>query len=101
MRHSNSVKPPTNINLDAATLDSPSGEEHDLPSQVSCLIPEYANLRILGLRRGKIIHEKYKKINGTPKVFGLIYLFVSVTISVTKSIFPEKESFPAKLIHQK
>ena len=57
------------------------------------------NLRILGLRRSKIIQEKYKKGNGIPKVFGLISLFASVAMSSTKSVIPEITSFPAKLIH--
>ena len=39
VRHSNSVQKPTEINQDAATLASPSGEEHNLPSQSSCQIP--------------------------------------------------------------
>ena len=42
MRHSNSVQNPTEINLDAAKLDLPSGEEHNMPSQSSFLIPEYS-----------------------------------------------------------
>ena len=37
--HSNSVQNPTEINLDAATLASSSGEEHNVPSQSSHLIP--------------------------------------------------------------
>ena len=44
--HSNSAQNPTEVNLDAVTLDSPSGEEYDVPSQSSRLILEYNNLLI-------------------------------------------------------
>ena len=37
--HSNSAQNPTEVDLDAATLASPSGEEHNVPSQSSCMIP--------------------------------------------------------------
>ena len=33
--HSNSAKNPTEVNLDVATLVSPSGEEHNVPSKSS------------------------------------------------------------------
>ena len=49
--HSNGAQNPTEVNLDTEILASPSGEEHDVPSQSYCLIPEYANLRTSGLRR--------------------------------------------------
>ena len=39
VRHSNIVQNPTNINLDEATLDSTSVEEHAVPSQFSRIIP--------------------------------------------------------------
>ena len=99
MIHSNSVKNPTDINLDSATLDSPSGEDREVPSHSSRLIPEYPNLRISGLRRNKIIQERDSKVNGIPKVFGLIYLFTYVVMFITKSILPETESFTAKMLH--
>ena len=51
----NSVKNPTEVNLDAEMLASPSGEEHNVSSQSSRLIQEYVNLRISGLRQRKII----------------------------------------------
>ena len=44
--HFNSVKNNTKVNLDAAMLDSKSGEEHNMPSQYSRLILECENLRI-------------------------------------------------------
>ena len=97
MIHHNSDKKHTKVNLDAATLASPSGEEHDVPSQSSCLIPEYVNLRTSGLRRRKIIQERQKRI-GIPKIFGLTALFASVDMTVTKSILPETASFAAKLL---
>ena len=84
--HSNSAHNTTEVNLYASTMASPSGEEHYTTSQSSCLIPEHANPRISGLRQIKIIQEKYKQGNGTPKVFGLIYLFSYVVMSATKSI---------------
>ena len=80
-------------------LASPSGEENNVPSQPSRLIPEYANLRISGLRKSKIIQEKDKKGNGIPKVFGFIYLFASVAMSSTKSVLKEAVSFKANLIY--
>ena len=48
------------------------------------LIPEYEILLISGLRRSKVIQESYKKVNGTPKVFGIFALFESVSMSDTK-----------------
>ena len=48
--HFNSVQDPTEVNIDSETLYSPSGEEHDVPSQSSCLLPECANIHISGLR---------------------------------------------------
>ena len=44
--HSKSVESPTEVNLDAEKLALPSGEENNVTSQSSWLIPEYANLRI-------------------------------------------------------
>ena len=84
--YSNSVKTPTEINLDTAMLDPQSGEDQGVPSQYSCLIPEYENLHISGLRRIKIIQEIGKKGNGITKVFFPIALFVSVAMSATDSI---------------
>ena len=80
-------------------MDLPSLEEHGVPSQSSCLIPEYVNLAISVLRRSKIIQEKYKKGGSISKVFGLIELSASVAMSVTKSIIPETASFSSNLIH--
>ena len=57
------------------------------------------NLRIYGLRQNKIVQEKYKKGNGTQKVFELITLFASVDMSVVNYILPETASFAAKLLH--
>ena len=99
MRHSNSAQNPTDINLDASTLAAPIGEYRDVPSRSSCLIPDYMNLHISGLRRRKIIQKRYKKINGILKVFGLISLFTSVAMSVTKSILPETASLSTNLLH--
>ena len=99
MSHSNSVQNPTEINLDAAILASPIGEEHDIPSQSSRLIPEYVNLHVSGLRRSKIIQGKFKRGNVIPKVLGLIALFVSVVMHDTNSTLPETESFAYKLLH--
>ena len=59
--YSNSVQNPTDVNLDAKTMASPSGEEHDLPSPSSRLIPAYANFCTSGLSRSKIIQDKYKR----------------------------------------
>ena len=98
MSHYNSVQKSTDINLDTATLDSPSGEDHGVPSQSSRLIPEYANFRISGLRQSKIIKEKYKKGNGTPKIFGLITLFTYMAMYYVKYILSEIASFADKLI---
>ena len=61
VRHSNSAQNPTGVNLDASTLASPSVEEHNVPSQSSRLIPEYANLWTSGLRLSKIIQYKYRR----------------------------------------
>ena len=97
---SNIMKNTTKVNLDAATLDSPSGEEHNVTSHSSFIIPEYVNLLILGLSWSKRIQEKYKNGNFIPKVFSLIEPFASVAMFVTKSIIPEKASFAAKLIHR-
>ena len=91
MIYSDSGKKTTDIDLDSAMLDSPSGEDHNVPSHSSLLIPEYANLRISGLRQSKIIQEIYKKENGIPEVFGLVDLFASEAMYVTKSILPEIE----------
>ena len=88
MSHSNSAQNSTEVNLDAATLDSYSGEEQNMPSRSSSLIPEYENLRTSGLSLSKIIQDKYKMIKGIPKVLSLISLFTSVAMSITKSILP-------------
>ena len=40
LRHFHSVKYPTEVNLDADTMDSTSGEKHYVPSRSSCLISE-------------------------------------------------------------
>ena len=47
-RQSSSVQNHTEINLDAVMMDSPSGENHGVPSQSSLLILEYVNLHISG-----------------------------------------------------
>ena len=47
---SNIMRNTTKVNLDAATMDSPSGEDHNVTSQSSFITPEYVNLLILGLR---------------------------------------------------
>ena len=99
MIHSNSLQNPTEVNLDIATLYSPSGEEHDVPSQSSHLIPEYTNLLVSALSISKIVQEQYKNENGIPKVFGLISLSAYVVIFSTKSILPETASFAAKILH--
>ena len=88
MSHSNIVQNPNEINRDASTMDSPSGEEHDMSSQSSLLIPEYDDLRISGLMQIKRIQEIDKKGNIIPKLFVLIFLFSSVTMSDTNSILP-------------
>ena len=93
VNHSNSAQNPTDLNLDTATLDSPSGEGHVVPLHLSRLIPEYANIRTSGLRRRKIIQDKEKNEKGIPKVFGLIYLFASVEISATKYILYRNSIF--------
>ena len=40
LRNFNSVKYPTEVNLDADIMDSPSGVKHDVPSRSSYLISE-------------------------------------------------------------
>ena len=47
----------------------------------------------------KIIQEKYKKVDGVPKVFGLISLFASMSMSVTNYILPDTAIFSYKLFH--
>ena len=37
--HFKSAQSPTEVNLDAATMDSPSVEDHEMPSRSSHLIP--------------------------------------------------------------
>ena len=86
MSHYNSAQSPTMVNRDVATLDSPGGEEHDVPSHSSRLIPEYANLCTSGLRQKKRVQDKDKKEKVIQNVFGIIYIFASVAMSVTKSI---------------
>ena len=88
MSHSNSVKNPTVINLDATLMDSPSEGENDVPSQPYRLTPEYVNLCKSGLSWSKIIQNKYKREKIIPKLFGLIYLFAYVAMYATKSIIP-------------
>ena len=86
--HSISAQNPTDINLYVKNLASQSGAEHNLPSQSSRLIPEYSSLCIWELRKIKIVHERDKKGNGIPKIFGLIDLFAYVAMYTTKSILP-------------
>ena len=100
MRHYNSVQNPTKFNIYAETLDSPSGEDQDMPSQSSRLIPEYANICISALRLIKIIQERYKHGYGIPKVFCLISIFEPVAMSVTKSILTGTDFFASKLLHR-
>ena len=97
--HSNNVKTPIDINLDAATLASTSGEDHNFPSQSSRLIPEYVNLCISGLWKSIRIQGKYKNRDSITKGFGLIVLFTYVAISVTKSFLPNTLNFGSKIIH--
>ena len=99
MSHSNSVKNTTEVTLDTATMASPIGDEQNVPSHSSHLIPKYKNLRFSVLRQSKIFREKGKKGNGIPNVFGLIALFTAVAMSATKYILPETASFSVKLIH--
>ena len=56
--HHNGEKTLTEVNLDVAMLNSPSGEEHVVPSQSSLLTPEYSNSRTSGLRRSKKNQER-------------------------------------------
>ena len=58
-----------------------------MPSQYYHLIPEYANIGISLFSISKIIQKEDKKGYGMPKLFVIINLFVSVSISITKSIF--------------
>ena len=95
--HSNSVKNPTEINLYTETLAPTSGKEHDVPSQPSCLIPEYVNLHILGIRRIKIIQERNEKGNDIPKLFGLVDLFTYVAMSDTKYILQKQRALQQKI----
>ena len=80
-------------------MTSTSREENDLYLQFSHLIPEYSNICVSGLRQSKQAQERDKKIDGEPKVFGLISLFSYVAISSTKFILTETASFTAKLKH--
>ena len=61
VKHFNSGKKPSNINLDEETMASPGGEQHDVHSQFFLLIPEYLNLCISGLSKRKIIQENKRK----------------------------------------
>ena len=70
-----------------------------MPSHPRRLIPEYVNLRILGLRRIKIIWEKDKNRDGKSIVFDLINLFVYMAMYTTNYIILEKEIFPDKFLH--
>ena len=45
--------------------------------------------------------KKNNKGNGIPNLFDLIYLFTYVSMSATKYILPETESFSATLLHHK
>ena len=98
MRHFNSVKYITIVNLDAAMLASKIGEEQDMPSQ-SRPIPEYGNLHTSGIIQRRKVQERNKKLGGKPKLFGLIYLFAYVSIFSSNSILPETERFAANLLH--
>ena len=93
MSHYNSAQNPTEVNLDAATLASPSGEDHTVPLQYSHLIPEYANLHTSRLRQRKIIQDKDKRKKSITKVSGLIEFFESVAMSTTKSILTDISIF--------
>ena len=93
MSHSNSVKKKIDSKLDATILASPNREDHDGPSRPPCLIPEYVNICISVLRKSRRVQEKYKNGNSIPKVFGLISIFVSMDIYVTKFILPETDIF--------
>ena len=93
------MQDPTEVNLDAEMMASPSGEEHVVTSQSSRSILYYANVRILGLRKIKIIKEKDNNRYGIPRIFGLISLFASVDMSSTKSMIPQTVIFSAKIIH--
>ena len=93
------MKNPNEVNIDAATIASQSGEENDVPSQSSRLIQEYVIIRISELRRSKRIQKIYKKRDFITKVFGPIDLFEFVAMYFTKYIILETASFSAKLIH--
>ena len=80
-------------------MASPSGEGHGMTLQYSRLIPEYENLHISGLGQSTRIQDKYRKVNGIPKLFELIYLFSSVSMTYTNSILPEIASFEANMLH--
>ena len=86
--HSNSAQNNTEVNLDKSTLDSTSGEKHDVHSHSYRQIPEYTNLRTSELRQIKIIQDKDKRKKGIPEVFGLIYLLAYVAMSATNYILP-------------
>ena len=55
----------------------------------------------MGLRKSKIIQDKYKIENVIPKGFSFIAPFTSVAMSVAKYVLPETAIFAAKLIHHK
>ena len=97
--HPDSLQNPTEVNMDTATMASPSGEEHIVPSNSFQLIQEYVNLRTSGLRQSKIIQYRDKREKGIPKLCSLIFLFASVAMSATNSILPETASFAANILH--
>ena len=68
-----------------------------MPSRYSRLVQEYANLRTSGLSQIKIINEK-QEISVIPKMFVIMAIFLSVAMTVAKSILPETEMFAANLI---
>ena len=80
-------------------MDSPSREEHDVPSHFPRIISEYANIRISGLRQRKRLQEKDNKRYGKPNAFGTISLFEYMAMSLTNSIIPKTVSFSDKLLH--
>ena len=92
MRHHNGEQNPTEVKLDSATMASPSGEDNNVPSKSSSLIPEYANIITSGLRRSKIIQEIKERI-GIPNIFGIMAVFAYVSMSAIKSTLQETAIF--------
>ena len=64
---------------------------------LSCTNPTQISI----LRKSKIIHEIYKNRGVKTNVFGLIYLFLSVSMSTSQSIVPETETVAANIPHRK